>query len=78
MAASTKKTSEVLSAARKGLQAQLDLVRKEIGRLAGEEHALTQALSNLGGDGVRSGDQGGRAGSQGQEFDEAKLHSQEP
>lgn len=44
-----RKTNEVLDSARKDLQAQLDLVRDEMGRLAAEEHALTQALSSLNG-----------------------------
>ena len=54
MATTPKKTDEVLASARKDLQAQLAVVRDEMGRLAGEERALTQALSSLDGDGSSS------------------------
>ena len=54
MAATRRKTEDVLSTARKDLQAQLAVVREEIGRLAAEERALTQALSNLDGDSASS------------------------
>ena len=54
MAATLSKTAEVLAAARKDLQAQLALVREELGQLAAEEHALTQALSSLDGGGPSS------------------------
>ena len=50
MAATRRKTDEVLASARKELQAQLGVVREELGRLAAEEHALTEALSSLDGD----------------------------
>lgn len=49
-----RKTSDVLASARKDLQAQLAVVQEEIGRLAAEEHALTEALSSLDGDGGSS------------------------
>ena len=52
MAATRKKTDDVLASARKELQAQLAVVRGEMSRLAAEEHALTQALSSLDGDGA--------------------------
>jgi plasmid maintenance system antidote protein VapI len=50
--ATTPKTDEVLASARKDLQAQLDVVRGEISRLAAEDHALTVALSSLDGNGA--------------------------
>jgi hypothetical protein len=49
MAATTRKTDEVLSSARKELEAQLAIVRDEIARLTAEEHALTHAVSSLDG-----------------------------
>lgn len=52
MATTRKKTDDVLASARKDLQAQLAIVRDEMSRLAAEEHALTQALSSLDGDGA--------------------------
>ncbi len=52
MAVARRKTDDVLASARKDLEAQLAVVRDEIGRLAGEELALTEALSSLGGDGA--------------------------
>lgn len=51
MATGTRKTDEVLASARKDLQAQLGVVRDELARLAGEEQALTRALSTLDGGG---------------------------
>ena len=48
MATAGRKTDEVLASARRDLRAQLAVVRDEISRLAGEELALTQALSSLG------------------------------
>ena len=54
MAATRKKTDDVLASARRDLQAQLAVVRGEMSRLAAEEHALTQALSSLDGDGSPS------------------------
>ena len=54
MAATRRKTDDVLATARKELQAQLAVVREEIGRLAAEERALTQALSSLNGDSASS------------------------
>jgi len=48
--ATRRKTDEVLASARKELQAQLGVVREELGRLAAEQHALTEALSSLDGD----------------------------
>ena len=50
--ATRKKTDDVLASARKDLQSQLAIVRGEMNRLAAEEHALTQALSSLNGDGA--------------------------
>ena len=50
MAATPKKTDEVLASARKELEAQLAAVRQELSRLAAEESALTRALSSLDGD----------------------------
>ena len=52
MATTRKNTDDVLASARKELQAQLAVVRDEMSRLAAEEHALTQALSSLDGDGT--------------------------
>jgi len=49
MAATARKTDEVLASARKDLEAQLALVREEIARLGAEELALTHAVSNLDG-----------------------------
>ena len=54
MAATRRKTDDVLATARKDLQIQLALVREEIERLAAEERALTQALSSLDGDSASS------------------------
>lgn len=54
MAATRRKTDEVLAAARKELQAQLAVVREEMSRLSTEEHALTRALSSLDGDSASS------------------------
>lgn len=54
MATTRKKTDEVLASARQDLQAQLALVREEMGRLAAEERTLTQALSSLDGDSAAS------------------------
>ena len=54
MAATRRKTDDVLATAGKDLQIQLALVRDEIGRLAAEERALTQALSSLDGDSASS------------------------
>ena len=50
VAVTRRKTDDVLATARKELQIQLAVVRDEIGRLAAEEHALTQALPSLEGD----------------------------
>ncbi len=52
--ATTRKTDDVLASARKDLEAQLGVVRDEMTRLAGEERALTQALSSLDGDSAPS------------------------
>ncbi len=52
MAATRKKTDDVLASARGDLQAQLAVVRDEMSRLAAEEQALTHALSTLKGDGA--------------------------
>ena len=52
MPTATRKTDDVLASARKDLQSQLAVVRGEMNRLAAEEHALTQALSSLNGDGA--------------------------
>lgn len=52
--ATTRKTDDVLASARKDLKAQLGVVRDEMTRLAGEERALTQALSSLDGDSAPS------------------------
>lgn len=67
MTATAKKTGEVLAAARKDLEAQLVVVREEMGRLAAEELALTSALSSLNGDSTSSpsAPRAGRAGGQG-------------
>ena len=54
MAATRRKTDDVLATARKDLQIQLAVVREEIGRLATEERALIQALSSLNGEGAPS------------------------
>jgi len=54
MAPTRRKTDEVIASARTDLQAQLAVVREEMGRLAAEEHALTLALSSLDGDGAFS------------------------
>ncbi len=50
MAATRRKTDEVLASARKDLQAQLGVVRAELARLSAEEDALTRALASLDGD----------------------------
>ena len=52
MATAGRKTDEVLAAARRDVQEQLDVVRDELTRLAAEEAALTQALASLDGDGI--------------------------
>jgi len=49
MAATHRKTDEVLAAARTELEAQLALVREQIARLNAEELALTHAISSLDG-----------------------------
>lgn len=54
MAATRRKTDDVLASARKDLQAQLALIREETGRLGAEERALTEALSSLDGDSASS------------------------
>lgn len=54
MAATLRKTDEVLASARKDLQAQLAAVREELARLSAEEDALTRALSSVDGDGASS------------------------
>jgi hypothetical protein len=54
MAASTtrRKIDQVLASARKHLEAQLDVVRADMARLAAEERELTAALGNLAADGT--------------------------
>src|SRR4051794_11194060 len=53
MAGNRKKTGDVIAAARRDLKAQLKVVREEVGRLGGEERALTRALASLKGGGAR-------------------------
>ena len=47
MAATRRKTDEVLASTRNDLEAQLDAVRNELARLTAEERLLAKALKSL-------------------------------